>query len=297
VSGAPSRRAVVGMLLGTGAFAVNDIFLKIVAEELPATQILCLRSLLATFLLGTLAVALGQARSLAAAGRPLVLVRGTMELFCAVLFVSAILFVPIGNLTAIAQMAPLIITLLGALVLGEIVGWRRWSAVAMGLAGGILIAGPAEGGVNLYTLLALGVPVMVAVRDLIARRIGTDIGVLPMTFSLSAVVAAGTFFGVLLGDWRMPSGAALAMIGAACLLALFGHAAVLTAVRESDLSSIAPLYYVQTVWAGIAGLAVFGEVPGLAAIAGIALVVGAGLYTLRRQRLHQQVETPPPVVA
>jgi drug/metabolite transporter (DMT)-like permease len=285
------------MLLGTAAFAVNDIFLKIVADELPATQILCLRSLLATVLLGGLAVALGQARSLAAAARPLVLVRGTMELFCAVLFVSALPYVPIGNLTAIAQMAPLIITLLGALVLGEIVGWRRWTAVAMGLAGGILIAGPAEGGVNLYTLLALGVPVMVAVRDLIARRIGTDIGVLPMTFSLSAVVAAGTALGAFAGDWVVPSGGALLMIGAACLLALLGHAAVLTAVRESDLSSIAPLYYVQTVWAGLAGLAVFGEVPGLAAIAGIALVIGAGLYTLRRQRLHQQPETPPPVVA
>lgn len=285
------------MLLGTGAFSVNDVFLKIVAEELPATEILFVRSLFATFVLGGLALALGQTRSLADAARPLVLVRGTMELLCAVLFVSAILYVPIGNLTAIAQTVPLIITLLGALVLGEVVGWRRWTAVAVGLVGAMLIAGPAEGGVNVYTLLALGVPVMAAVRDLIARHLGTDVGVLPMTFSLSAVVAAGTLLGALGGDWIMPSGEAFLMIGAAGLLALFGHAAVLLAVRQSHLSSIAPLYYVQTIWAGLAGLIVFGEVPGLAAIAGIALVVGAGLYTLRRQRVRHQVETPPPVVA
>lgn len=285
------------MLLGTCSFSVNDVFLKIVAAELPATEVLFIRSMLATFLLGALAVATGQARTLTDAARPLVLVRGTLELLCAILFVSAILYVPIGNLTAIAQTVPLIITVLGAVVLGEVVGWRRWTAVAAGLVGAVLIAGPGEGGFNIYTLLALGVPVMAAVRDLIARHIGTGIGVLPMTFSLSAVVAAGTLVGALAGDWRMPTGEALLMIGAACLLALFGHAAILTAVRENDLSSIAPLYYVQTVWAGLAGLIVFNEVPGMAAVLGIALVVGAGLYTLRRQRLHQQVETPPPVVA
>ena len=103
--------------------------------------------------------------------------------------------------------------------------------------------------------------------------------------------------GALGGDGIMPSGEEFLMIGAAGLLALLGHAAVLSAVRQSHLSSIAPLYYVQTIWAGLAGLIVFGEVPGLAAIAGIALVVGAGLYTLRRQRVRHQVETPPPVVA
>jgi drug/metabolite transporter (DMT)-like permease len=298
ISLSAGSRAVAAMLIGTGAFVLNDSCLKVLAPAMPTSEILFLRGLFATVGLFGLAWFTGQLGRIRAGFTPLVLGRGVLEMGSAFLFISVITVVPLGNLTAIAQIVPLIVTLLGALVLGEIVGARRWAAVAIGFLGAVLVAGPGQGSFDVYTLFAFGVPVMVSVRDLIVRHLGTKIGVLPMTFWLSAVVTVGAgLLGLVGGGWRMPDASHWLLIAAAAGLALLGHASFVYALQISAMSRVAPFYYAQTVWAVLAGLMIFGEVPRIGVIAGIVLIVGAGLYTLHRERVRHQPITPPPVVA
>jgi drug/metabolite transporter (DMT)-like permease len=294
----PAARSIAAMVLGTGVFALNDSCLKVLAPEMPASEILFLRGTIATATLFALAVFLGQLAPLRDGCTLPVVGRGVLEFACAALFTSAISFVPLANLTAIAQMVPLMVTLLGALILRESVGARRWLAVAAGFLGAVMVAGPDRGSLNIYVLMTFAIPVMLSVRDLIARKVGTAVGVLPMTFWLCATVSVASLLMALAeGGWLMPDSTQWVLIMAAALLALLGHACFVYALQASPMSRVAPFYYTQTVWAVLAGLAIFGEVPRIGVIAGIVLIVGAGLYTLHRERVRHQPITPPPVVA
>ena len=158
------------------AFTVNDMFFKLLNDDLPFFQALFFRTLLVAIFMLFLARARGALRvGLTTGDRNLIAVRTLAEAAAAYLFLTALINLPIANVTAIIQALPLTVTLGAALVLRESVGWRRLVAILIGLVGVLLIVRPGGADFSLYSLFAVGAVICVTVRDLAARRISPGV--------------------------------------------------------------------------------------------------------------------------
>jgi drug/metabolite transporter (DMT)-like permease len=219
---------------------------------------------------------------------PVVILRAVLEASIAFLFITSVAVLPLANITAVLQATPIIMTLIAALVGMEQVGWRRWSAVIVGFAGVLLIVRPGLAGFDLYALLAFATAALVAGRDFATRAIGAHVPSIIVTLSTSiGVCLAGFALGVA-EDWRPLQAFDLGVLLAAAILVTAGNLAVITAFRGTEVSLISPFRYTNVPSAIILGFAVFGELPDRLAVAGIALIVGSGLYTLHRERLRRR---------
>lgn len=222
---------------------------------------------------------------------PLLLLRSCSEAASGVMFTMALVHIDLSTAAAVFQAMPLILTLLAALFLGETVGWRRWSALALGFAGVLLIIRPGLGGFNASALLVLGAALGIAIRDILTRRIASDVS--------SHVVALQGFLGFFLagaclmavsGTTPQPiAPTELARFTGAALFGAAAYWAIVTAMRVGEASAVAPFRYTRLVFAMALGVLILGERPDWPTLAGSALIVLAGLYTfLRERRLAQQ---------
>ena len=161
---------------------------------------------------------------------------------------------PLANTSAIFQALPLVITLGAALVLGEPVGWRRWSAIVAGFIGVIIIVRPGIEGFNQFALLALVSVAFCAIRDLATRQIPAQIPSLFITSVTTVIIAAtGAAILVPLGGWTPVSGRALGLLALAAVLLLIGYQCVIMALRTGDISAVAPFRYTALLWAMLLG--------------------------------------------
>lgn len=281
------RRAFLGiaaMVASQFAFLLNDTLIKLTSEGLPAGEILFLRGLFCSALVGGVAMALGLHRQAASALHAMVGWRVVGELGGTLFYLIALFNMPIANTTIIFQALPLCATAGAALFLGEAVGWRRWAAIVVGFAGVVLVVRPGLSGFDAYGLLVLVSVVFVALRDLATRSVPAAIPTVLVT--LTAAVAVG-LMGALLGlaeDWQQPRWSDLARLCGAGLFLAVGYFTVILALRLGPIAVTAPFRYVAVVFAIALGFLVWGDVPDALTLAGSAVIVGAGLYTLYRER-------------
>lgn len=280
-----NARGALFMAAAMLGFSGNDAFLKSVSDALALSQAVFLRSLVTTLLIA--AVALGQGGLRFRPGRRdlrLIGVRSLAEIGGTVCFLTALFNMPIASATAILQSVPLAITLAAALLFGERVGWRRYLAIAIGFAGVLLIVRPGSDGFNVYALWAVVAVAFIVTRDLATRRLSPDV---PGTFAAFATSAVLTVTAALAGgfeDWqpvtRHHAGALL--VAGSCLVV--ANLFVVRAMRTGEIGAVQPFRYTLLVWAMIFGIVMFGEWPDGWMLAGSAIVVGAGLFTLYRER-------------
>jgi drug/metabolite transporter (DMT)-like permease len=276
-------RGIVAMLLSMAALIANDALFKVAAASLPMGQAIFMRGLFASLLTATLIVYSGVLHTLPRLGDGKVLFRGAAEIAATLLYLTALVQMPIAEATAILQFTPLAITAGAAIFLGAPVGWRRWTATFVGLIGVLVIIRPGAAVFNPYAAIALLSVVFVAARDLTTRQLGKDIPTMVITFS-SGVAVMGASLGFLaVEQWQWPEQSALmALFGAGiCLLA--GQFWVIVAMRTGDIAIVAPFRYSIILWAILAGFAIWRELPDLATWIGIAIVTAAGLYTFLRE--------------
>jgi drug/metabolite transporter (DMT)-like permease len=285
-SQAASRRGIAAMMIAMAAFVVQDTFVKLAAVNWPTAQVLVVRGSFACCFAFALLTAMGYGRQLGLlASRP-VLIRSVIESALAICFVSALAALPIAEITAILLVSPLLITAGSAFVLRDRVGWRRWLAVGLGMAGMLLVVRPTGEGAGVATWLAVASAVLVAVRDLYTRMIGVDVP--------SPVLAQGAALGTVAGGlllslatpWAPFDLRAFVYLAIAAVFVVAGNYTVIVAFRNGDTSLVSPFRFSVIVWAAIAGYAVFGEVPDVPATLGIALIIGSGIYTLHRERVR-----------
>ena len=162
-------------------------------------------------------------------------------------------------------------------------GWRRWLATLVGLIGVLIIVRPGGAGFNAYSLLALSAIGFVAVRDLVTRRIGPEVPTMVVAATSSAAVAAAALALALIETWVWPSLSALALLLVAGVGLVGGNYWIIVAMRNGEIAAVAPFRYSASLWAIAAGLLVWGEVPDLWTWTGIAVVTGAGVYTILRE--------------
>ena len=273
------------MTASMAAFTFNDMFFKLLNEDLPFFQVLFLRSLAVTVLM------IGLARMKGAlwirAGRKdwgLVLLRSLAEVGAAYFFLTALVHLPIANVTAILQALPLTVTLGAALFLGEPVGWKRFAAIGIGLVGVMLIVRPGGEGFDLYAIYAVLAVVCVTVRDLAARQIAVYV---PSIFvALVAIVAILLFaaVGAVNIEWKPMHLGHGAYLAGCSVFILGAYLFSVMAMRVGEIGFVSPFRYTSLLVALLVGLVVFREWPDALTLLGAGIVVATGVFTLWRER-------------
>jgi drug/metabolite transporter (DMT)-like permease len=281
-------RGIIALLISQALFVTSDSVVKLAGEMLPVTQIMALRGLLALTIAGAVVVSTVDLNRWHNVFRPLVVLRATIEAVLAAMFLVALPHMPLGDITVINQITPLVVTMLSALLLGEIVGWRRWSAIAVGFVGVVLVAQPTADGISIYALLAVLVAILVAVRDIVTRRLDHAIPTATVTFTSTLSVCALGFAGSPLEVWQPLSWQAIALLSTSALLITLANGFIIRAFRGVDMSVVAPFRYFAVVWALALGFAIWTEIPNALAIGGTLLIVVSGLYTMHRETLKMR---------
>jgi drug/metabolite transporter (DMT)-like permease len=278
------------------AFAVNDMLLKLTAQRYPLGEVITVRGLIAMALVGAFLVAFGHVHALRAAVRAPVLGRTALDGAAMILFTSALVHMPLAELSAINLVSPLIITALAVIFFAEEVGWRRWSAIAIGFIGTLFIVKPAAGNFNGWALLGIACAFAGASRDVVTRRLDPAIPSIVISFMAAVGSSAIGLVLWLFEDWRAMALIDVGMLAISAAFVSIGHLLIVIAFRGVDVAAIAPFRYTLLLWAGICGYVAFGEVPDRFAIFGSVLIVGSGLYALHREvvRRHTLAADVPP---
>jgi drug/metabolite transporter (DMT)-like permease len=283
-SASDNLRGIAAMMAAMGALIVNDAFIKLAAAELPTGEVIFLRGLFTTLLCAGLAAATAGVSALRQIGARGVPARAAAEVLATVFYLNALFNMPIAEATAILQFTPLAITAGAALFLGAPVGWRRWLATVIGLAGVLIIVRPLGEGFNPYSALALGSVVFVAARDLLVRRIASGVPALVIATASAAAVTVSSLGFAAFETWLRPSPHVLLMLAGAGLGLVGGYYWIIVAMRSGEIAIVAPFRYSIIVYAVLAGFLVWGEIPDTASWIGLAIVTAAGLYTFLRER-------------
>ena len=280
-------RAVLAIVAAMGLFVANDGFLKMASATLPVSEAVALRGFFASLGLFVLMAWRGELGFVAGMLRPLIGLRGVIEFAGAFVFISALPFNSLANLTALQQIVPLLMTGFAVLFLRERVAPGRMVAVLAGFAGALMIAQPDASGFSLGSLAALFTAFAVCARDLIARGMLGGVNALALAFITALIVFICTLVLAAIGGftgWVAPSALRLAQCAGAGLFVGFAHLAIVLAMRQSEVRIVAPFYYSQTLFGLIYSWFVFDDRPNGLALAGMALIVGAGLYVVTGSR-------------
>jgi drug/metabolite transporter (DMT)-like permease len=277
------------MAVSMAVFTMNDAITKAVSAEMNFGQIMLVRGLVAIALIAALAAHQGALRPLRTLMMKPVALRVFGEVGGTISFLAAIVHLPLANTAAIFQALPLAVTLGAALGFGEPVGWRRWSAIAAGFIGVLIIVRPGLAGFNEFSLFALVSVAFCALRDLATKRIPAQIPSLFITLVTTVTVTiAGAAILFPLGGWTPPSGRGLGLLALAAVLLLIGYQCVIMALRTGDISAVAPFRYSALLWAMLLGYVVFGDVPDALMVLGATIIVASGLYAFYRERIRHR---------
>jgi len=277
-------RGVIYMNVAMLAFTVNDSFMKAVTQSLPLFQAISLRGLLTTFALIGVAMATGGIRLWPEPrDRRIIAIRSLAEIGGTVLFLAALVHMPLANLSAIMQSLPLAVTLAAALVYGDKVGWRRMLAIAVGFGGVMIIIRPGAADFDLWSVMGLGSVACVVVRDLATRQLSRSV---PSTTVAVWAALSVTSMGLMVSlpaGWQPVTLAQAGLLAAASGALIVGYLFVVMVMRVGDISLIAPFRYTALIWAIILGWLMFSTLPDLWTLVGSAIVVATGLFTLLRE--------------
>ncbi|MBT6095496.1 MAG: DMT family transporter [Rhodospirillaceae bacterium] len=285
------------MTASMAGYVFNDALVKLVSENLGLYQIMLLRGLFTTTLLGLIAWRMKSLfPKLKLADWRLMTLRMIGEVGGTLCFLTALFNMPIANASAILQVVPLAVTYCAAIFLGQAVGWRRFLAIFIGFAGVLMIVRPGAEGFNAYSLWALAAVVFVVLRDLVTHRMSAQ---MPSIFAALLTSVSITLTGAVLSPtvaWQPVGLDELKLLGAAASFLIFGYLFGIMTMRVGEISFISPFRYSALVWSIILGVVVFGDVPGTWTLLGSAIVVAMGIFTFYRERKAERMaglaETP-----
>ena len=301
--GTAVAKGVFCILAGIATFSLQDVVIKWVAGSYPLGEAMTIRSLVALPLLVVMVHYDAGIKALMSRNWDWLIARALVLLCSYFLYYLAIPAMPLASVVALYFVAPLFITALAVPMLGEQVGWRRWSAIFVGFSGVLVMLRPDLGFKDPALLLPVTAALCYASGQIITRRVARLESAAVMAFYHNAMFLVGaSLLGILFGNgvldapgqppslsfllrgWVWPQAFDLALLASCGLVAAVGLWLLTQAYRLAPANLIAVFEYTGLVWAAAWGFAIWGEVPTRVTIAGGSLVVAAGVYVLMRER-------------
>ena len=286
-----NQRGILAVCGCMASYTVNDVLVKKVLQHYPVGEVIFVRGVMSTLLIGGVVLALGHAKQLRVGLDRHVAARSVFDGLSTVGFIAALAHMKLANLAAVLQVAPLLITALSVAFFREQVGWRRWTAITIGFLGALFVIKPVPSEFSIWAIVGAASALFSALREIQTRRIDRDIPTIVIAFwgAVGITLCGATF--ALTEDWRM--------LAAADLLELFiaavfvGLAIYLLALgfRGVDMSVVAPFRYIYLLTSAIGGYLMFRELPDGWTVVGALLIVGSGLYTLHREAVRRRALT------
>ena len=212
------------------------------------------------------------------------LIRGLL-LFCAnVLFFYSISIISLSKALTLAFIAPLIVTILSPVLLGEKVGLRRWAAVIIGFIGSLIVIRPGFVEINLASIAALGTGVLYGLYLIVTRKLHNSDHPL-LTLLLTGVVGGILGSMIMPAVWVQPTITEWYMMFAIGFFASIGHLFLILSLRYADASKLAPFGYFEIVTNIIIGFYFFNHFPDNWTFLGLFIIMSTGVYIFRREAL------------
>ena len=287
----PSNTVLLGiglMLASVFLFTVNDALGKWMVAAYPVGQFILLRAAASLIMISPYAWRAGIAPFRDSRRKGLQFWRIVFASVEMGLFFWAVSLLPLADTITFWLATPIYVTALSPLILGEKVGWRRWTAVAVGFVGVILAMRPTAATFTGPALIAIAGSIVYAFSLMATRALRDTPNTVLVTGQLLGSLVVGAVF--LPFGWKTPS---LIDLGIVAVIAAFATVAVFWLNRALILapaSVVTPFQYTMIVWAVIFGYVMFGDIPDWQTIAGAAIIIGAGIYIFWRE---QKLGKPP----
>lgn len=279
------------MIGGVFLFACGEVLVKQLTADYHVVQIVWARYTFHAVLFLILFARIGLHRQIATARPALQFTRSVLLLVATACFFTALGYLPLADAVAINFVSPLLVCAFSIPILGERVGIHRWTAIAVGFAGVMMIIRPGLGTMHWAAALPLVTAVCYALYQILTRIAARSEDARTSLFWTSAVgmviaSAAVPFF------WQAPDAAGWTRMVAIGLLFGLGHYLLIRGLAMAPASTLSPFNYTQIIWATGFGYVFFGQLPDQPAAAGALVVIASGLYVWRREITSTGRTTP-----
>ncbi len=282
-------QGIIYMLLCQLFFTANDALIKklmnIFDNIYILDEIVFIRGIVATSILGLILFLSGDLNFKEIASNTKLQLRGLMEAITAIFFFIGLYNLPMADVYTLLNLAPILITLAGAIFLGEQVGWRRWSAVIMGFVGVMIVINPTKLEFGYYFIFPLISAFFIAYRDTYTRKIKKDFNIMHAAFLTSLAVTVVFGFGMLFHtEFIKFNLVEFLIIVLAAIFLIIGYFFSILTIRTTMMSSTSSFRYSTIIWGMLFGYFYFNEVPSLNMVVGATIIVLSGLFIIQREK-------------
>ena len=279
------RLGILLMIITTIVFASQDGLSKYLATEYNVYMVVMIRYwFFAAFVISMSSRRTGGIKRVAITKSPI------LQIFRSVILVAemcitilAFTLLGLAETHAIFASYPLIIAMLSGPILGEYVGWRRWLAISVGFIGILIILNPGNGIFSPYALVPLAGAILFALYGLLTRYVG-QYDNSSTSFFWTGVVGSIAMTVVGLNFWDPVSKSDWSIMLLLSASGVVGHYLLIKCYEVAEASAVQPFAYLQLIWASMIGIIIFGEQITTNVLIGACIIVGAGLFTLWRER-------------
>lgn len=279
------RLGIFLMVITTIVFASQDGLSKYLATEYNVYMVVMIRYwFFAAFIMTISSRKPGGIKQVAKTKTPLLQIFRSLVLV-AEMCVTVLAFTLLGlaETHAIFASYPLIIAMLSGPILGEHVGWRRWLAICVGFFGILIILNPGYGIFSPYALVPLAGAILFALYGLLTRYAG-QYDKSSTSFFWTGTVGCIAMTAIGLNFWDPVSQADWSIMLILSASGMLGHFLLIKCYEVAEASAVQPFAYLQLIWASLIGVIIFGEKITTNVLLGACIIVGAGLFTLWRER-------------
>ena len=279
------RLGIFLMVITTIVFASQDGLSKYLATEYNVYMVVMIRYwFFAAFVMTISSHKPGGVKQVAKTKTPLLQIFRSLILV-AEMCVTILAFTLLGlaETHAIFASYPLIIAMLSGPILGEHVGWRRWLAICVGFFGILIILNPGNGIFSPYALVPLAGAILFALYGLLTRYAG-QYDNSSTSFFWTGIVGCIAMTAIGVNFWDPVSKADWSIMLILSASGMLGHFLLIKCYEVAEASAVQPFAYLQLIWASLIGIIIFGEQITTNVLIGACIIVGAGLFTLWRER-------------
>ena len=276
---------VATMLLSILLFSMMDAMVKWLGGNYPTQQIMFFRSLVAMIPVAAIIVSRGGLKVLKTRQPAMHLLRSTLGISAMACAFYAFSLMRLADAISILHTAPLIMTALSILLLGEKVGLHRWSAIIAGFTGMLIIIRPGQSMLESGSLFMLIAALLIGCNSIIIRHLSAKDDPVCITFYFTMTGVVASSIAIALFGWIMPSAGDWIFLIAVGLFGGVAQYLMTVSYRHSEIAVVAPLKFLSIVMGGLIAYLVWAEIPDLQSLVGISIIVGAGLYAMHRELL------------